>query len=111
MQSELYNFIIEQRDVSKIEKLITLTDPETFWDDVRRFTRNVTSDHAIRRWQGLAEIRFDEVLLASAGSINYKGFSIRKTWKGFMISNSNGQDMRRCDSITECKHRINWEEV
>ena len=61
MKTRLYNCIIERRDVQKIEKLLTLTNPETFWDDVRKFTRNVTSDHAIRRWQCLAEIRFDEL--------------------------------------------------
>lgn len=65
MKTRLYDCIMERRDVQKIEKLLTLTNPDTFWDDARKFTRNVSSDHAIRRWQCLAEIRFNEILTAN----------------------------------------------
>lgn len=56
-----YDRAIEKRDYSKIDKLNTLTNRETFWDDVRKFTSGVRSDHAIRRWQCLAEYRFSEL--------------------------------------------------
>lgn len=51
----------ETADISKIKKLETLTDPTTFWDDVRKFTKRVTSDHSIHRWQCLAEQRYKEI--------------------------------------------------
>lgn len=54
----LYDFAMEVRDYSKIEKLNKLTDPETFWDDVRRMTKNVKSDHAIHRWEVLANAKY-----------------------------------------------------
>ena len=53
-----YLSAIEKRDYSKIDKLNNLTDKETFWDDVRKLTKNVASDHAIKRWQCLADQRF-----------------------------------------------------
>lgn len=56
-----YNRAIESRDISKINKLNTLTNKETFQDDVRKFTKNVTSDHSIGRWQCLAEYRYNEL--------------------------------------------------
>ena len=59
--TELYNRIIEQADIRKIDKLAELNDPETFWDDVRKLTRRVNSDHSIRRWECLAECRFAEI--------------------------------------------------
>lgn len=56
-----YDYAIEKRDISKIDKLNTLTNKETFWNDVRKFTKNVTSDHSIGRWQCLAEARWQEL--------------------------------------------------
>ncbi len=56
-----YSRAIEKRDYAKIDKLNTLTNKKTFWDDVRKFTKNVTSNHAIRRWQCLAEFRWNEL--------------------------------------------------
>ena len=56
-----YNRAIEKRDYSKIDKLNNLTNKETFWDDVRKFTKNVTSDHSINRWECLAEYRWNEL--------------------------------------------------
>ena len=55
---ELYGYAMERSDYKRIEKLNALTNPETFWDDVRKLTRRVTSDHSIRHWQGLAELRY-----------------------------------------------------
>lgn len=54
-------YAIEKADYSKIRKLNTLTNAETFWDDVRKFTKNVHSDHSIGRWEILAEKRWEEI--------------------------------------------------
>lgn len=43
------------------EKLNTLTDVETFWDDVRKLTAKIRSDKSLSIWQSLAEIRCDEL--------------------------------------------------
>ena len=56
--NRLFDYAMEVRDYAKIEKLNALTNPETFWDDVRKLTKNVTSDHSIGRWQCLAEARY-----------------------------------------------------
>lgn len=57
-----YNeYVMERRDIGRITKLNTLTDPKTFWADVRKLTRNIYGDHALGRWQVLAEIRYGEI--------------------------------------------------
>lgn len=55
-----YSRAIEKRDYSKIDKLYAIvtdanTTKENYWDKVRKLTKRVTSDHAIGRWQCLAE--------------------------------------------------------
>ena len=57
-----YDYALENRDIAKIEKLNKLTNPHTFWNEVRKLTKNVTSDHSIGRWQCLAEIRYRELM-------------------------------------------------
>lgn len=58
----IYNeYAIEKRDFTRIAKLNKLTDASTFWADVRKLTKSTTSDHALHRWQVLAEARFDEI--------------------------------------------------
>lgn len=57
-----YRYAFEYRDMSRIDKLNQLTDPATFWNDVRKLTRRTTSDHAIRLWQRLAELRYNELI-------------------------------------------------
>lgn len=57
----LYNNAIERRDFKRIDKLNLLTDAKTYWDSVRKLTRKVSGDHAINRWQTLAEIRYEEI--------------------------------------------------
>lgn len=54
--------VIERNDYSKIDKLNKLVNPETFWNDVRKFTKNVHSSCGINAWQRLSESRFDELL-------------------------------------------------
>ena len=56
-----YSYATEKRDYGRIDKLNKLTDINTFWDDVRKLTKNISSDHTIRLWQGLAEIRYEEL--------------------------------------------------
>lgn len=57
-----YNeYVMERRDIGRITKLNTLTDPNTFWGDVKKLTKNTTSDHALNRWQVLAEARYEEI--------------------------------------------------
>ena len=59
------NYIMDARDYGRIDKLNKLTNPATFWDDVRKLTKNVHSDHIIYRWQCLAEIRYDELTIST----------------------------------------------
>ena len=44
-----------------IEKLNTLTNPETFYNDVRKLTRNTHSDRLINIWECFSEIRHTEI--------------------------------------------------
>ena len=60
--SQIMNkYIIEHNDINRVAKLEKLTNAETFWADVRRLVKNVTSDHSIKRWQILAETRYNEL--------------------------------------------------
>ena len=56
-----YRFAIEKHDIGRIDKLNKLTDIKTFWDDVRKLTKNVFGSHADGRWQCLAECRYLEL--------------------------------------------------
>lgn len=56
-----YDRAIEKRDLAKIDKLNRLVNVKTFWEDVRRLTKGVTSDHSIKRWECLAEYRYKEL--------------------------------------------------
>lgn len=49
------------QQIKRVAKLQQLTDIKTFWDDVRKMTKHVTSDHAIHQWQVLAELRYEEL--------------------------------------------------
>lgn len=57
-----YNeYIMERRDIGRITKLNTLISANTFWADVKKLTKRLDSDHALGRWQMLAEIRYEEL--------------------------------------------------
>lgn len=56
-----YNNAIENRDFKRIYKLNQLENPKTFWEDVRKITKRIVTDHALGRWQTLAEIRYEEI--------------------------------------------------
>lgn len=55
------DYAMERRDIGRIDKLNTLTNPDTFWQDVRKFTKTVKGDHALKRWQILAETRYEQL--------------------------------------------------
>lgn len=56
-----YGNILEKRDIKRIDKLNTIQNLDEFWDNVRRFTKNITSDASLRRWEILSEIRYEEL--------------------------------------------------
>lgn len=55
------DYAVEKRDIKRIDKLNALTDPDTFWNDVKKLTKQTHSDHALDRWQTLAEIRYSQI--------------------------------------------------
>lgn len=59
---EFEEVVLEYNDISKVRRLNELKNPITFWDDVRKMTKNTKSDHGIKRWQILSEIRYKEIL-------------------------------------------------
>ena len=56
-----YSAALERHDYGRIDKLNTLENLETFWNDVRSFCSRITSDHSIRHWERLAEMRYAEL--------------------------------------------------
>lgn len=44
-----------------IEKLNSLNNVNTFWDDVRKITKNIHSDRVISSWEWLSEKRYNEI--------------------------------------------------
>lgn len=56
-----YCCAMERQDLHQIDKLNRLKDTRTFWNDVRKLTKTVRSDHSIGRWQILAEVRYGEL--------------------------------------------------
>lgn len=60
----MLEYVMEHADYAKIKKLNQLHNVSTFWDDVSRLTKRVTSDHSIKRWQILAEARYGELMQA-----------------------------------------------
>ena len=58
---ELYRYSWDRTDDKIIEKLLSLTNKSTFWDDVRKFTNNIHSDNMIRRWERLSDVRYGQL--------------------------------------------------
>ena len=56
-----YGTIFEKRDIKRIDKLNTIQNLDGFWDNVRKFTKNVSSDYSLSRWQILSEKRYEEL--------------------------------------------------
>lgn len=55
------DYAITKYECHVIDKLNTLNNPATFFQDVRRFTRQITTDHNIRTWERFSEIRYNEI--------------------------------------------------
>jgi hypothetical protein len=62
-----YSYAMEKHDISRIDKLNKLNNINTFWDDIRKLTKNIKSDHSIKRWQCLADNRYNELLISLRG--------------------------------------------
>lgn len=56
-----YRYATVYSDRKRIDKLNKLTNSETFWEDVNKFTRNLTSLTVINGWEYLAKIRYKEL--------------------------------------------------
>lgn len=66
----LEDYVMERADYAKIKKLRTLHNINTLYDDVRKLTARVTSDHSIKRWQILTEARMGELMQAKQSFYN-----------------------------------------
>lgn len=55
-----YNYAIEKRDISRIDKLNTILRSSDIFANVRKWAKN-SGSHAAGRWQILAEARYDEL--------------------------------------------------
>ena len=53
----LEHFIYEKHDFGRVKKLLTIKSLDNYWDEVRKLTKNVTSDHSLGYWRCLAEKR------------------------------------------------------
>lgn len=53
---------LSKRESAIAEKLNSLSDKETFWDDVRKFTAKVHSDAVLHIWEWLSDQRYAEIL-------------------------------------------------
>ena len=56
-----YRFAENKSEMKRIDKLNALMNKETFWDDVRKLTKNVHNDHVIHSWEFLSEKRYNEL--------------------------------------------------
>lgn len=55
------DYAVGKQDIRRIDKLNALTDPDTFWNDVKKLTKRTHSDRALDRWQALADIRYSQI--------------------------------------------------
>lgn len=62
-----YKFALSKNDIKIIDRINVLTNAETFWDDVRKLSKNVYSDKSIQRWKYLSEMRYKEIVGDSNG--------------------------------------------
>ena len=86
-----YSVALERHDYARIDKLNTLNDLETFWNDVRSFCRKITSDHSIRQWERLAEKRYAE-LYEKAQRFDYMMLSRLKSDCEYYLGNGGRLD-------------------
>jgi hypothetical protein len=94
-----YSLAIEKLDLRRIDKLNQLHNLETFWDDVRKLTKRISSDHSLRHWQALAEVREKE--LKEAEKLNDELFVLRM--KDIWDMNDRNKERELCEKIKELK--------
>ena len=94
-----YDYILEKMDIKRIDRLNKLKNLDTFWDDVRKLTKRVSSDHSLSHWQGLAEIREKELQLAK--KLNDELFILRM--KDVWDMNDRAKERELCNQIEELK--------
>ena len=91
-----YNYAMEKTDYKRIDILNCLKSEETFWDDVRECIRisRQESDHALRRWEILAERRFVEIQAFDIikGSMEYIGTPEDMVWSE--IGDTDTEDLK-----------------
>ena len=56
-----YKYAGTHTDMKRIDKLNKLTNKETFWSEVGKLTKNITSRIAYNSWMLLAKIRYEEL--------------------------------------------------
>lgn len=56
-----YRYATVFSDRKRIDRLNKLTNPDTFWDDIHKITRNLSSLTVINGWEYLAKIRYREL--------------------------------------------------
>lgn len=60
LKERIYGMAIEKRDFNKMDKIINGIEKgeikkENFYEEIRKLTKNVYSDHSIGRWQCISE--------------------------------------------------------
>lgn len=58
---DIYKYAYNKTEAKIIEKLNMLNNPETFFNDVRRFTKNIHTNRLINIWECFSEIRYNEI--------------------------------------------------
>lgn len=57
-----YKYAGSYIDIKRIDKLNKLTDPNSFWKEIDKLTKNLVSLSAINSWNYLARIRYKELI-------------------------------------------------
>ena len=56
-----YSYAVEKRDIARIDKLNRIVELTNYWDIIRELTSSIKTNHALKRWQALAEVRYNEL--------------------------------------------------
>lgn len=86
-----YKFSFSNSDRIIINKLNVLINKETFYDDVRKLTKNAKNDREIKSWQRLADQRYAEIITGCEdveSDIYYKDGKFHKKY-----FNTNGNEV------------------
>jgi hypothetical protein len=69
LKKSLYRICFNNQERLRADKIINLfssrvLNKENYWDNIRKLTKNVYSDHALSSWQCLAERAEKEIFLS-----------------------------------------------